>query len=48
MIDLIVLPQQQEFKGQARHAAPVLPGVRRAVRVPRWVPEGSVHADARW
>ena len=29
--------------GQAGHAAPVLPGLRRAVRLPRRLPEGPLH-----
>ena len=39
LLDLIALPQQQQFgRRQARHSAPVLPDVRRAVRLPRRLP----------
>ena len=33
---------------QARHAAPILPRVRRPLRLPRRLPEGSLHHHARW
>ena len=32
---------------QARHPAPVLPRVRRALRLPRRLPQGPLHLDAR-
>jgi uncharacterized protein len=47
MIDLIVLPQQREFGLAKRDTLPrVLPGVRRALRLPRRMPQGPVHRRA--
>ena len=47
MIDLIVLPQQRVRSGETRLAPAILPGVRRAVRLPRRLPEGSLRLYAR-
>ena len=44
MIELVASAQQQAVRpGQAGHAAAVLPGLRRPVRLSRRVPEGPVH-----
>ena len=43
LLELIVLPQQRQIRaGQARHPDPVLPGLRRPVRLQRRLPEGPV------
>ena len=47
MIELVASPQQIAVRpGQARHAAPVLPRVRRALRLPRRLPQEPLHHDA--
>jgi serine-type anaerobic sulfatase-maturating enzyme len=44
MLELVASQQQRKFEPrQARHIAEVLPRVRRALRLPRRLPEGPLH-----
>ena len=48
MVELVGSPQQVAFgRGQARHAAAAVPRLRRALRLPRRLPEGPLHRDGR-
>ena len=45
MLDLVALAAAAQVRpGQARHAAPLLPRLRRALRLPRRLPQGPVHS----
>ena len=48
MVELASSPQQRGVRpGQARHAAPPVPGVRRALRLPRRVPQEPLRRHRR-
>jgi hypothetical protein len=47
MIELVASPPADQVRpGQARHAAALLPGVRRALRLSRRVPQEPLHSNA--
>ncbi len=48
MIELVASRRQQAFRAsEARHAAEAVPGVRRAFRLPRRLPQGPLHPHRR-
>ena len=48
MLELVASPQQRQFGLDKRETlAPVLPRLRRALRLPRRLPQGPLHPDAR-